>query len=389
MKRIILKAINLFERGIIRLKMIFHGTKSETLTENEAIEIIREVYSEKEYFDVASDSCPLNISKEADCDLSLIVPVYNSAKYLRSCIDSLLNQVTEYNYEVICIDDGSKDESLEVLCSYGERIRTYTQKNVGISATRNRGLSLAVGEYVGFVDNDDMVEKDYVQKLMAVARNNDADYVKCGHKCYDKEMKNLLKEVTYPDAVRAGNDIEILKYDGYVWGGIQKRSLWSGFGFPHGYWYEDMITRSVLYRRSKVLVNISDTCYLKRIHDQNASVVLWNSRSYQSMDQFFLTKKLAEFGEKFGIMVDEVQYRILLKELGLLLYKRTHALDMKYRKALFILAADMIHSKRLIMEKEYPDFIQKMKKYERIMDTSFCKRDFQLWNLSAQYWDCI
>lgn len=137
------------------------------------------------------------------------------------------------------------------------------------------------------------------------------------------------------------------------------------------------------------MVNISDTCYLKRIHDQNASVVLWNSRSYQSMDQFFLTKKLAEFGEKFGIMVDEVQYRILLKELGLLLYKRTHALDMKYRKALFILAADMIHSKRLIMEKEYPDFIQKMKKYERIMDTSFCKRDFQLWNLSAQYWDCI
>lgn len=94
--------------------------------------------------------------------LSVIVPVYNAARFLPQCLDSLLGQ-TYMNLEIICVDDGSTDDSLAVLKEYAakdERIKVMHQENAGVSAARNRGLALATGELITFVDADDWLEPD-------------------------------------------------------------------------------------------------------------------------------------------------------------------------------------------------------------------------------------
>ncbi len=91
--------------------------------------------------------------------ISVIVPVYNVKNYLEKCLDSIINQ-TYKNLEIILINDGSTDESLDICYMYEKkdnRIKVYNQENHGLSYTRNRGIELARGKYIGFVDSDDVI----------------------------------------------------------------------------------------------------------------------------------------------------------------------------------------------------------------------------------------
>ena len=91
--------------------------------------------------------------------ISVIVPVYNVKNYLEKCLDSIINQ-TYKNLEIILINDGSTDESLDICYMYekkDKRIKVYNQENHGLSYTRNRGIELARGKYIGFVDSDDVI----------------------------------------------------------------------------------------------------------------------------------------------------------------------------------------------------------------------------------------
>ena len=112
-------------------------------------------------------------------EISVIIPVYNSARYLRECLESVLGQ-TVHDIEIICINDGSTDESLQILHDFkhkDSRITIIDQKNAGVSAARNEGLAIASGKYVGFVDGDDTVSSDYFEKLIHEAERTGADAV--------------------------------------------------------------------------------------------------------------------------------------------------------------------------------------------------------------------
>ena len=96
--------------------------------------------------------------------VSVVVPVYNTSRYLERCLKTLLNQ-TLSDIEIICVNDGSTDNSLEILEKISEiapppKLRIITNKNQGISCARNTGMSVAQGEYIGFVDSDDWVDLD-------------------------------------------------------------------------------------------------------------------------------------------------------------------------------------------------------------------------------------
>lgn len=111
--------------------------------------------------------------------VSVIIPVYNGEKHLRECIDSLLAQ-TQTECEFIFIDDGSHDKSASIIESYqakDKRIILIRQENQGVSAARNKGLAIAAGDYIGFVDGDDSVASDMYQILYETAVNHDADIV--------------------------------------------------------------------------------------------------------------------------------------------------------------------------------------------------------------------
>lgn len=100
-------------------------------------------------------------------NLSIIVPVYNSERLIRRTIDSILSQETTYKFEIICVDDGSTDNSAEIIDSYNDnRIRLFRQPNAGPSAARNKGLEFASGQYIAFLDADDFWEKEFVNKTI-------------------------------------------------------------------------------------------------------------------------------------------------------------------------------------------------------------------------------
>lgn len=109
--------------------------------------------------------------------VSLIVAVYNGEKYIASCMDSIINQ-TYQNYEVILVDDGSKDRSGTICDCYAEksnRIKVIHQMNCGCSAARNEGLSHAKGEYIGVIDQDDCLHEKYIEYFMKLMLDHDAE----------------------------------------------------------------------------------------------------------------------------------------------------------------------------------------------------------------------
>lgn len=115
--------------------------------------------------------------------ISVIVPAYNIAEYLPRCLDSILNQ-TYSNLEVIVISDGSTDGTNEIIKKYADndsRIVPIYKENSGVSDTRNRGLDIAKGDYIGFVDGDDYIEPEMYEVLLKNALDNDADISHCGY----------------------------------------------------------------------------------------------------------------------------------------------------------------------------------------------------------------
>ena len=110
--------------------------------------------------------------------ISIIVPVYNAEKYIGRCLHSLINQTLK-DIEIIVIDDGSKDNTNKILQKYKDRIKIIKQKNSGVATARNKGLEIATGEYIYFVDSDDWIEKDTLEKLYSKAIDNNYDCVMC------------------------------------------------------------------------------------------------------------------------------------------------------------------------------------------------------------------
>jgi len=129
--------------------------------------------------------------------VSIVVPVYNTDSFLEKCLDSIVNQTLQ-EIEVILIDDGSKDNSLKICTEYQKkdsRIKVFAIPNSGVSVARNIGLDHAAGEYIGFVDSDDWIEKEMFETLFRKATETNSDLVSCNFVKYftDREIKNFYK----------------------------------------------------------------------------------------------------------------------------------------------------------------------------------------------------
>lgn len=112
-------------------------------------------------------------------DISIIIPVYNVERYLTQCLDSVVNQ-THQNIEIICINDGSPDNSIAILKKYEQqdsRIKIIDQANQGVSAARNKGIDMSIGRYIMFIDSDDWIDMDSCEKTLDVAERYNADVV--------------------------------------------------------------------------------------------------------------------------------------------------------------------------------------------------------------------
>lgn len=129
--------------------------------------------------------------------LTIIVPVYNSEKYLRATVESLINQKTDYGYSIIAINDGSTDNSRNILSEYERKIsffKVIDQENRGLGATRNKGIDVAKTKYIYFCDSDDMVTENFIEQTISIMETENLDVLLfSGERFYDTDENNNFK----------------------------------------------------------------------------------------------------------------------------------------------------------------------------------------------------
>lgn len=206
--------------------------------------------------------------------ISVIVPVYNSSKYLRKCIESIIEQ-TYKNMEIILVNDGSTDDSGAICDEYAEkdeRITVIHQKNAGESMADNRGLDICTGEYIGFVDADDRIAEDMYEFLYMALLKYDADISICGHYREDSEHgvygaeNDNGKIIVYDSREAIRKVVEDKEIHSFVWDKLYRRDLFTGFRFRQGVILEDIATMYKIFMRAKKIVvcNVPKYYYYQR-----------------------------------------------------------------------------------------------------------------------------
>ncbi len=238
--------------------------------------------------------------------VSVVVPVYNTSKYLRECLDSIIGQTLK-DIEIICVNDGSTDNSLEMLQEYAEndsRIKIISKENRGYGHTMNVGFDAATGEYIGIVESDDYVQLDMMEKLYNVAKAKDVDFVKSDYYLFWGNGENRVTEkvslVSVEDIYEQQLGKEQIKSmcRGYIANctGIYKRSFINNHMIRHnetpGASYQDLgfLFQIIMYASSGYLLR--DNFYMYRQDNENSSI---NNRAkiFCNCDEYsFIENKL-------------------------------------------------------------------------------------------------
>lgn len=244
------------------------------------------------------------MTKKLNPKVSIIVPVYNTADYLSACLDSLLAQTYE-NLEIIIIDDGSTDNSPAIIESYAKkdsRIKTTRQKNQGLSGARNAGLKETTGEYVTFVDSDDMIEPSMLQDMIIALEDTNSDIAVCSFKeIYPNGKivhfnKNLPKKVyDTKSALKA-----MLQERGFMISTTMKlfpTKYFKDIKFPVGKLHEDVGTTYKLIQKARNIIFLPQEYYLY-CHYGDSIISKFNDHK---LDLINLTDKMCnEIDTKFS-----------------------------------------------------------------------------------------
>lgn len=183
--------------------------------------------------------------------ISIIIPVYNTSKYLKRCITSITNQSLK-EIEIICVNDGSTDNSLEILKKYGKednRIKIINKKNEGPSKARNEALKIAKGKYCLNIDSDDWIEQEYLKEIYDRAEKDDLDITICDaifDFVNDKKKNYILKDLNIGDEEILSGDKYIgiffkNNFYGYTWNKLIKREIYvsNNILYPENIFYRE------------------------------------------------------------------------------------------------------------------------------------------------------
>lgn len=242
------------------------------------------------YPDVASTCrCNNSVDNNFQYDLHIIISAYNVEKYINKCIDSILEQHTQYRYLITVVNDGSKDSTRENLKGYESltNVEIIDQDNKGYSGARNTALNHIKGRYLMFVDSDDYLEEDAIEILLNNAINNKADIVQGSVNHIDDKNKLLYRKRLKSKMSSLPGEVDIMSQP---WGKVFKSELFKNVCFPEGYWYEDTITKFILVPNSNLKISISDIVYNYRHH--SGTVMQQNKNPYKELDGLYVTRSV-------------------------------------------------------------------------------------------------
>ena len=246
--------------------------------------------------------------------ISVVVPVYNTSIYLKECLESLIGQ-TYKDLEIICINDGSTDNSLEILKEFQKkdnRIKIITQENQGLSTARNKGISEAKGEYISFIDSDDWIDLNFYEKLINALEEQNAD-IAAGNiirtrKTYSKPRVKYEKQIvaeTFEEKIKLCNIPKCC----YVWNKIYKSSIVKNFPFKTGAYFEDVLWTPLILKNSNKMICIPDINYYYRANA--SSIVKKKQTPKKQQDAYFAKKFLINFLKENNIELSKKQKTIV------------------------------------------------------------------------------
>ena len=252
--------------------------------------------------------------------ISIIVPIYNVSPYLHLCLESIKNQ-TYPHFEVLLINDGSRDNSKDICLEFVERDKRFKyieQQNTGLSAARNTGILNATGEFITFIDGDDFVESNYLEELYHTALKNDSEIVVGSYKRFNEEDNNYYihvfdyREEHYEHSELIENIAQIerrgIEFE-TSWGTLFHKRLFENVLFPVGKNIEDTRTNYKLYMESCKTSYIHKDLYVYRI--RKGSLI-------NSMTEKLLTDILEALLERIAVLslvgIDISQEKEMLKD---------------------------------------------------------------------------
>jgi Glycosyltransferases involved in cell wall biogenesis len=299
--------------------------------------------------------------------VSILVPVYNVEKYLGECLDSLVNQTLK-NIEIICINDGSTDGSLEILKEYSNkdtRVKIIDKKNTGYGNTMNLGIEKASGEYIGIVESDDFAELDMFEVLYKEAKKNDLDVARCNFYYYKtvdgSNVKSKFSWVVHDKVYAPSDDWGPFYQQPSVWANIYKTSFIKknkiSFLETPGASYQDTAFSFKVYALANRFKIIETPLIHYRTDNDASSSVQSTSKVYCVCDEYAEIKRFIKdrgLYEKYRQLVPHLQY---------------HGYMWNYRRLAEPYNGEFMQVWREEFTKEYEE--------RNISDTRFTKREYE------------
>ncbi len=257
--------------------------------------------------------------------VSVIVPIYNADAFLDKCLYSIVNQGYR-DLDIILINDGSTDQSFQICEEYRQkdpRIRVISQSNAGLSAARNHGIEVAIGDYISFVDADDWLEENFFERMVAVHEESDSDVTVCNYARFEtekslfvfyKDFKNKYVK-TYTPAEWLLSNYGSIEYV-VAWGKLYNRELFKLIRYPVGKIAEDEYTTTFVYLLSQKVVYVNEPLYIYRKNPNGicGTKTLFERMPLQSIEEEFTMATLVGGFDTSSIRKIYLERLRLLKE---------------------------------------------------------------------------
>lgn len=259
--------------------------------------------------------------------ISIIYPVYNSGKYIRKSMESLVNQTIFSRIEIVLVDDGSTDDSKSIYMEYADKyknIKTIYQINKGVSSARNRALKNAVGDYIMFVDSDDYVDKYFCESMLKNVLENKADIGISNFSMIHPDGSQVVHWKNHKELIK--DKYKILKYffsGNYIGNNlfekIFRKSIIDNIEFMNGYAIgEDMyFVYQALKKSAVVSIDTSHSLYFYELHAGSAMFSTFN-RHY--LDTIYLSEKMVEDWKNDKEMFELAQAHVIHEKYKVLEY---------------------------------------------------------------------
>lgn len=246
--------------------------------------------------------------------VSVIIPVFNVERYLKKCLDSVINQTFD-NYEIIIINDGSTDNSAMIIEEYKEKypkkIRFYNKKNGGLSDARNMGILKSKGKYLMFIDSDDYISNNMIEKMYNSIVREDSDMSICNLIKINKNGKEIKNYNYNPGTTTLENNKKILFNLPCACNKIYNKKLFNYGMFDKGKYYEDFRLINKLYLKCNKIAFIDDFCYYyvdrdnSIMHDKNIK------RNYEIIEAIESIKDFYQKEKKYDLYKEELEFMMI------------------------------------------------------------------------------